>query len=64
MVEQHDFGVVRLGDITDFFRLAAANEIAWIGPIASTGNLRDRNGARRACQLAELEDVFGIRGRA
>jgi hypothetical protein len=64
MIEQHEFGVVRYRDVADFFRLAAADKIARIRPIATTGDLRHGNCASRACQLAEFEDVFGIRGRA
>ena len=62
MIEQHHVGVVLRGDGADFIRLAAAHEEARIGTIAPAADARDGNGAGRARELLELQDVFGVRG--
>ena len=62
MIEQHHVGVVLDRGGANFIGLAAAHEESRIGAIAPPADADHGNGAGRARELLELEDVFGVRG--
>ncbi len=46
MIDENHVGILGQGDRTDFLGLAAANEEAWIGPVAPAAHSRHRHSAR------------------
>jgi hypothetical protein len=64
MVEEHYIGIVLDRGGADLIRLATADEESRVGPIAPATDAEHRNSACRTRELLELENIFGIRGRA
>ncbi len=64
MIEQHHVGVVFDRGGANLIGLATAHEESRIGAIAPSADAHHRERARRARELLELEDIFGVRGRA
>ena len=60
MVDQHEIGVRRGGGRLDLIRLAGADEKTRVRTIAPPANAGNGNRARRARELFEFLEVFGI----
>ena len=57
MIDQDHLGVGLARGAGDLLRLAAADEVARLGPLAPSGNSRHRLGSRRARELLELLEI-------